>query len=112
LKALLVNRQDIFAAEYGKLYPHEANEELIKFAFNNANELFLKNALRLQIFAKQSELMAKPPLVKFFLDELQKGSKVEMILNVLLFSDKSQWGVKTCEAFKDFVSDIVDPSKE
>jgi hypothetical protein len=47
---MLINRQDVIAAQFGESYKKNADTELLKFALKNANEQFLKYAFRQSIF--------------------------------------------------------------
>ena len=51
-------------------------------------------------------------MVKFFLGELEKGAKIELILNVLIFSDKSGWKRNHLTNYVEFVEAVIDPSAE
>ena len=70
-------------------YIDNADNELLKFALNNFNELFLKHALRNSII--WSQVMIDKDIVNEIFSLFRKRMRSELILNVLLFSDLTRW---------------------
>ena len=70
-------------------YIDNADIELLKFALNNFNELFLKHSLRNSIIG--SQVMIDKDIVNEIFSLFRKRMRSELILNVLLFSDLSRW---------------------
>jgi hypothetical protein len=70
-------------------YIDSADIELLKFALNNFNELFLKHALRNSIIG--SQFMIDKDIVNEIFALFRKRMRSELVLNVLLFSDLSRW---------------------
>lgn len=89
LKSLLKHHMDVVANEVAIFYIDDAGEDLLLFALRNFNEIFLKYALRTSIIG--SNLMVRPEVIDPILEIFSRGSRSELLLNVLLFSDFTRW---------------------
>jgi hypothetical protein len=67
---MLINRQDYIAADYAEFYEKDLNEDLLKFAICNSNEIFLKYAFKNGHF---DDYITKdsPELIQYLLQILQ-----------------------------------------
>jgi hypothetical protein len=89
LKSMLINRQDVIISEFSSFYASYADDELLQFAINNSNQLFLKYALKNSIFEVSG--INHPEMIQFILIILKQGTKIELVLNVLIYADFSRW---------------------
>jgi hypothetical protein len=87
-----------------------AGDDLLKFAINNENEVFLKYAFRLEVFP--AKILSSSLIITFLMDVLQDGTKTELMLNVLIFCDFGSWSHNQIQDFIDFLGEMVDPDKE
>ena len=69
LKSMLINRQDMVAAEYGKYYLDKVDDNLLKFAIDNANSVFIKFAFRKGLFS--GAMLHKKEMISFLLGKLK-----------------------------------------
>ena len=89
LKSLLVNKMDTIAKDVALFYSERADKELLKYCLHNNNEIFLKYALRSQIF--RVSYLNEDELINLILGIMEEGTKTEMLLNTLLFADFGRW---------------------
>ena len=112
---MLINRQDLIAAEYGEFYPDCINEDsgegenLLLFAMNNSNEQFLKAGLRNTVIDHNllNPRGSNDKIIKEILNILRQGNKTEMLLNVLIFADFGSWRQEHLEELLDWVEEIT-----
>lgn len=107
---MLINRQDIVAAEYGLFYSSDANKKLLEFALNNSNLQFLKQAFRNTII--QASYLNDKEMIHIILGILKQGTKIELVLNVLIFADFSRWEQDDIKMLIEFMSEIVDSGEQ
>ena len=111
LKSLLINGHDMIAADFGYVYRKQhAHIDLLKFALNNENELFLKFALKFDVF--ESGLLETKDMIDTIMKTLIDGTKTELILNVCIYSDFSAWKRPDIDRFMEFLNCTIDPDKE
>ncbi len=89
LKSFLSNNMDVVANEFSLFYIDNADKDLMIYALDNYNELFLKYAFRNGIFSQN--LLTQDDTIELLLTVLKDGVKIELLLNVLLFCDFSRW---------------------
>ena len=68
---------------------NHAGEDLLEFAIDNENEVFLKYAFRLEVFAPK--ILSSVKMINFLMDVLKDGTKTELMLNVLIFCEFGSW---------------------
>jgi hypothetical protein len=100
----------MIAADYGHDHRMHAHIDLLKFALFNENELFLKFALRYDVF--ESGLLDTKDMIDTIMKTLIDGTKTELMLNVCIYSDFSAWKRPDVVKFIDFLTDITNPEKE
>lgn len=100
----------MIAAEYGHTQEQHANNDLLKFAIDNENEVFLKYAFRLEVF--DASILCKSEMIVYLMEVLRDGTKTELMLNVLIFCDFGEWKAPQIEDFLEFLEEMVDPDKE
>lgn len=113
LKSLLINGHDRIAAEYGHIHRKagHAGIELMQFALDNENELFLKLALKKQgVF--ENDLLIHNNMINIIKKTLIDGTKTELILNVCLYTDFASWKRSDIEKFMEFLNGAIDPEVE
>jgi hypothetical protein len=91
-------------------YIDNADRDLLIFALNNFNEIFLKYALRNHIIG--INLMTQPSVIEHILGLFGKGAKSELILNVLLFSDFTRWEQNNLRKLMEMIKEIVSSELE
>jgi len=79
----------MIAAEFGKLYSDRVDEDLFKFAFNNANSLFIKFAFKHDVI--NPDMLHKKEMINFVLRKLKSFNQTELLMNILIFTDFRQW---------------------
>jgi len=78
---------------------------------NNSNEVFLKNALGGELFDLEY-LDVNIEIKDQMLSILEKGTKTELILNVLTYADFAKWGKDDIRRFIDWVAAISDTNAD
>lgn len=106
----MTNNLDLIAGDYAHVHRNHADVDLLKFALNNENELFLKLALRNDVF--ESGLLETKDMVDTIMKTLIDGTKTELILNVCIYCEFSAWKRQDIKKFIEFVGDIINPEKE
>ena len=86
-------------------YIDNADTQLLKFALNNFNELFLKHALRNSIIG--SQVMIDKEIVNEIFGLFRKRMRSELVLNVLLFSDISRWEQNQLRTLLGMLAEMV-----
>jgi hypothetical protein len=97
LKALLKNGMDKIACEFASFYVENANEELLLFALHNYNEIFIKYSFRNSIFG--GNLLLHDKVLDTLMNIFENGSKTELVLNTLIFSDLTRWDISRLKRF-------------
>lgn len=80
------------------------------FALHNFNESFLKYALRNSIIGQN--LLVQPYVIQQILKIFKRGSRSELLLNVMLFSDFSRWEQANLRILLDMLKEIVSEEHE
>jgi len=96
---------EIIFSEVSIEYLDNANTDLLIFAMNNFNELFLKQSLRNSIFG--SHIMIEKEIIDEIFSLFKKRCRSELILNVLLFSDLSRWQQTNLRSLLSMIAEIV-----
>jgi hypothetical protein len=91
-------------------YIDNADRDLLLFALQNFNEIFLKYALRNSIIG--SNLMVQPYVIQQVLKIFGRGSRSELLLNVMLFSDFTRWEQINLRALLNMLKEIVTEEHE
>lgn len=117
LKALLINRQDLVAVEYGEFYPEDTcrnRQELFIFALNNSNEMFLKYAFRdtnlgPAIFSADNFKYEgdESPVISEIFKMMDEGVQTELILNTLIFAEIGKWKHEDVATFLEFIEEMI-----
>jgi hypothetical protein len=111
LQQMLVHRHDKIAADVGKSYAECATLDLLRFAVENSNVIFIKHALRKKLF--DLLLLNEQDMIHFLLANLGKGRQSELLLNILTFADFRRWtNQKHLRELISIAQDIIDPGKE
>jgi hypothetical protein len=80
---------NLHQSEVAVFYIDNADKDLLKFCINNYNEIFLKYSFRNSIFG--SNLLNQDDVLDMIMEIFENGSKTELILNLLIFSDLTRW---------------------
>lgn len=76
--------------------------KIVNFCLANSNEIFLKEALNLEIL-DCTGLSKKKDLKKTLMNILKDGVKNELILNVLTFMDFGEWKIEELQSLMDIL---------
>jgi hypothetical protein len=110
LKSLLKHHMDVVANEVSLYYIDSADEALLLFAMQNFNEIFLKYALRNSIIG--SNIMVSQDVIEAILKIFKRGTRSELLLNVMLFSDFTRWKQAELKNLLDMLKEIVSEEHE
>lgn len=83
---------------------------LLLFALKNYNEIFIKFSFRNNIFP--NSLLLKEEVLDTIMGIFEHGSKTELILNTLIFSDLTRWDLGRLRKFIAMINDIIKSAHE
>lgn len=109
LRSLLKNNMDYVAWKYVYFYIFEAKEDLFRFAIRNENEFFIKHCLSETIFVS---MLSHPEIINELLTTIEKGSRIELCFNIMIYTDFSRWRINEVKRLLDFWESILMESDE
>lgn len=109
-KSLLSNHMDTVACKYSDFYVEDATLDLFLFAIRNENDIFIKHSLKEVIFTVK--MIANVEVVEEILKNLEKGRKIELCLNILVYTDFSRWRQPEVKRLIDVFDSFVNGNDE
>jgi hypothetical protein len=86
-------------------YSFDATEELFMYALDNENDQFMKYALQESFF--NIKILEKDEIINKILNLLEKGSKIEYCLNILLYANFAKWKMVHNNKLVNIINRIV-----